>query len=57
MMETNKIIQGDCLAILKSFPDESVDVIINDSPAGIEFMGKEGDSFKKGKIKTIYGAN
>jgi len=56
-METNKIIQGDCLAILKSFPDESVDVIINDSPAGIEFMGKEGDSFKKGKIKTIYGAN
>ncbi|MEA3272447.1 MAG: site-specific DNA-methyltransferase [Patescibacteria group bacterium] len=30
MLETNKIIQGDCLEVLKTFPDNSVDLIITD---------------------------
>jgi DNA modification methylase len=55
-METNKIIQGDCLEELKKLPDESVDAIITDPPAGIEFMGKEWDSFKDtGKSSLFHG--
>jgi len=46
-METNKIIQGDCIEIMKTLPDNSVDAIITDPPYGLEFMGKEWDSFKQ----------
>lgn len=31
-METNKIIQGDCLEVLKTFPDESIDCVITSPP-------------------------
>jgi len=34
-MEVNKIIQGDALEVLKTFPDESVDCVITDPPYGI----------------------
>lgn len=45
-MEINKIIQGDCLEVLKTFPDNSVDSVVTDPPYGIGFMGKEWDTFK-----------
>lgn len=32
----NQIIQGDCLEILKTFPDKSVDLILTDPPYGIK---------------------
>jgi site-specific DNA-methyltransferase (adenine-specific) len=44
-MEVNKIIQGDCLEVLKVIPDNSIDTIITDPPYGLAFMGKEWDSF------------
>ena len=44
-METNVILQGDCLSRLKELPDESIDAIITDPPYGLEFMGKEWDKF------------
>lgn len=34
-MEVNKIYNGDCLEILKNFPNESVDLIITDPPFNI----------------------
>ena len=34
-MEINKIIQGDCLEILKGMPDKSIDLILTDPPYGI----------------------
>ena len=40
----NKIIQGDCLAVMKSMPTNSVDSIVSDPPAGISFMGKDWDN-------------
>ena len=49
VMETNKIIWGDCTLELKDLPDESVDAIITDPPYGLEFMGKDWDKFKEGK--------
>lgn len=34
---------GDCLEVLKSFPDNHVDTIITDPPYGLSFMGKKWD--------------
>jgi len=42
-METNKIIQGDCLKVMKTFPDNSIDTILTDPPYGLSFMGKKWD--------------
>ena len=37
---------GDCLDVLRTLPDASVDAVVTDPPYGLEFMGKEWDSFK-----------
>ena len=42
-----KIIQGDCIEVLKTMPDNCVDAIVSDPPAGISFMGKSWDTFDK----------
>jgi len=42
-MEVNKIYCGDCLKVMKGFPDNSIDTIITDPPYGISFMGKKWD--------------
>jgi DNA modification methylase len=49
------VLHGDALARLKSLPDNSVDAIVTDPPAGISFMGKEWDNFT-GKQKTYDSA-
>ncbi len=45
--ETNEgqytIIHGDCLEILKTMPDNSVDSVVTDPPYGISFMSKKWD--------------
>ncbi len=46
-MIKNEIICGDCLEVMKDWPDNSVDAIVTDIPYGIGFMGKEWDTFKK----------
>ena len=48
-MELDKIICGDCLEVLKTLPEDSVDAIVTDPPAGIAFMGKEWDKDKGGR--------
>jgi site-specific DNA-methyltransferase (adenine-specific) len=37
MLETNKIYQGDCLELMKDLSDESIDLILTDTPYGINF--------------------
>lgn len=34
---------GDCLAVLKTLPDNSIDSIVTDPPYGLSFMGKKWD--------------
>lgn len=34
---------GDCLEVLKTIPDNSVDAVITDPPYGLNFMGKKWD--------------
>ena len=35
-MDTNRIIQGDCVEVLKSLPNESVDLIFADPPYNLQ---------------------
>lgn len=37
------LINNDCLVALKSLPENSIDSLVTDPPAGISFMGKEWD--------------
>lgn len=39
----NTIIQGDCLEVMRGWPDNCVDAVVTDPPYGLEFMGKEWD--------------
>ena len=34
---------GDCLEVLKTLPDCSVDAVVTDPPYGLSFMGKRWD--------------
>ncbi len=42
-MKLNKIYNGDCLKVMRTFPDNSIDTIITDPPYGLSFMGKKWD--------------
>jgi site-specific DNA-methyltransferase (adenine-specific) len=44
-----KIIKGDCLSVLKTLADNSIDAIVTDPPAGIGFMNKEWDDFRRAR--------
>jgi len=50
-MERNKIYNGDCLEIMKTFPDESIDLIVTDPPFNI---GKKYNSYVDRMKKTEY---
>ena len=41
--EKVKLLQGDCLEVLKELPDNSVDSVVADPPYGLAFMGKKWD--------------
>jgi len=34
---------GDCIEVMATMPENSVDAIVTDPPYGLEFMGKEWD--------------
>jgi site-specific DNA-methyltransferase (adenine-specific) len=42
-LEINKIINGDCVEVMKPFPENSIDCIVTDPPYGLSFMGKSWD--------------
>lgn len=42
-MELNKVYLGDCVEVMKDFPDNSIDAICCDPPYGLSFMGKKWD--------------
>jgi SAM-dependent methyltransferase len=42
-VELDRIICGDCLQVLPTLPDESIDLVATDPPYGISFMGKAWD--------------
>ncbi len=48
----NEIIQGDCIKIMKTMPENSVDAIVCDPPYGLEFMGKKWDKLWDKRTKA-----
>jgi site-specific DNA-methyltransferase (adenine-specific) len=40
------VIEGDCLELLATWPESSIDAIVTDPPYGLEFMGREWDAFR-----------
>lgn len=40
----NSILVGDCIELLKRFPDNYFSAIVTDPPFGLEFMGKDWDA-------------
>lgn len=45
-MSKVEIVHADCLEAMRGMADNSVEAIVTDPPYGLEFMGKEWDSFK-----------
>lgn len=43
MSEPFRILTGDCLELIRTLPDNSVDSVVTDPPYGIRFMGKSWD--------------
>ena len=38
-----KVINGDCLALMRSMDNNSIDFVVCDPPYGLKFMGKSWD--------------
>lgn len=43
LLNMQKIIHGDCLEVMKTFPDNHFSAIVTDPPYGLKFMGKQWD--------------
>lgn len=44
---------GDCLEVMRSLPENSVDAVVTDPPAGISFMNRSWDSDKGGRTQWV----
>ena len=51
-METNRIILGDCVEVLKSLPNESVDLIFADPPYNLQ-LKKELKRPDNSKVNAV----
>lgn len=48
------ILQGNCIDVLKTLPENSIDSIVTDPPYGLEFMGKEWDApWKNSEVVAV----
>src|SRR3972149_4781845 len=47
------LLQGDCIEVMRTMQENSVDSLVTDPPAGISFMGKDWDDNKGGRDKWI----
>ncbi len=49
----NVVITGDCLDVLRQFPEASVDALVTDPPAGINFMAAGWDRDRGGRAAWV----
>jgi site-specific DNA-methyltransferase (adenine-specific) len=49
-LSVDTVIHGDCIEVMKSMEDNSIDALVSDSPYGLGFMGKEWDKFTSMKF-------
>lgn len=43
---------GDCISVMESMPENSIDALVTDPPAGISFMGKAWDRHNRYEPRT-----
>ena len=55
-MEVDSIICGDCLEVMKDFPDNSVDLVLTDPPYGLGFGYDSYIDSKENLIELIRGS-
>lgn len=48
-----RILQGDCIEVMQTLPDNSVDAVVTDPPYGIRFMGKAWDGADIERVHRI----
>ncbi len=47
-MTEQRIIQGDCLEVMKTFPDKSFDLVLTDPPYGMDYQSsRRTDKYEK----------
>lgn len=47
-MSEQKIVQGDCLDVMKTFPDKSFDLVLTDPPYGMDYQSsRRTDKYEK----------
>jgi DNA modification methylase len=46
-----RIVEGECVEAMRAMPEASVDAVVCDPPYGLEFMGREWDSFKPSQAR------
>lgn len=51
----NKVIQGDCLEVMKQMPDKCVDLVLTDPPYGINADKGVGGGSKRGAVNKFEG--
>lgn len=51
--QDEQVVVGDCLVLLRQLPTNSVDAVVTDPPAGINFMGAKWDNDKGGRKQWI----
>lgn len=49
------LIEGDCVEVMRSMPENSVDAIVTDPPYGLEFMGRSWDKLGGDEWRTAGG--
>lgn len=49
----NKIIHGNCLQILKEMPDDSINLIVTDTPYGIQYQSNHQHCDNRGEIAIV----
>lgn len=52
-MTDTRLYHGDCSLVLAHLEEASIDAVVTDPPAGIDFMGKAWDSNKGGRDQWV----
>jgi len=47
----SQVWHGDCVEVMATLPADSFDAVVTDPPYGLEFMGREWDTFKSGTVQ------
>jgi adenine-specific DNA-methyltransferase len=56
MSGSNTVINGDCLAVLPTIPDASVDLVITDPPYLVSYRDRSGRSIANDDNANVLGA-